>query len=241
MVYSDGRTADPVYMQEYQALKDSILSTTRKAGGGFAAYLLFTVSGTAALCALIGSAASNLYLLLLFRDVDLVTGEDKVALWEADYIENPLVRAFAKFIAAYSHALKPRLLVLVGLGAITAAINQFPESGVQVDLLHQSCLLGGFLTYKTPLILKIIDENTPKTFRGDEMSRPLIDKFDPELDLDQWGRPRKSVIGTSAEEPLTGPDEATGVEQEVDASAQPGVLQQTLDAIENRTERPKRR
>lgn len=53
--------------QEYQALKDRMLNVTRQAGGGLAAYLLFAVGGSAALCALIGSATSNLYLLWLFR------------------------------------------------------------------------------------------------------------------------------------------------------------------------------
>ncbi len=94
--------------QEYQQLKDSMLSLTRKAGGGLAAYLLYTVDGSAALCALIGSAASNLYLLWLFRrvtvqwlagaaglqpcvywlnrDVDQVTGNDRVAYWDADKV-----------------------------------------------------------------------------------------------------------------------------------------------------------
>lgn len=65
------------------------MSQQRNAGGGLAAYLLFTVDGAAALCALAGSAAANIYLLWLFRDVDSVTGNDRVALWEADKVRGP--------------------------------------------------------------------------------------------------------------------------------------------------------
>lgn len=32
--------------------------------------------------------------------------------------------------------------------------------------LAQTCLLGGFLTYKLPFLLKIIDENLPKVGQG---------------------------------------------------------------------------
>lgn len=52
-------------------------------------------------------------------------------------IEQPLVRNAAKLAAAYSHALRPRLLVLVGLASITGALNQLPDPQLHVDLLHQ--------------------------------------------------------------------------------------------------------
>ncbi len=76
--------------QEYKQLKERILTTARKAGAGLAAYLLLTVDGEAGLCALLGMAANNLYLSLLFRDVDAFTGETRVPMREAEQVRGPL-------------------------------------------------------------------------------------------------------------------------------------------------------
>jgi hypothetical protein len=71
-----------------------------------------------------------------------------------------LPRNAAKLVAAYRHALQPRLLVPCGLALAMATWNQV--SGAPLDVIHEGCLLGGFLTYKVPLILKIADDNVPK-------------------------------------------------------------------------------
>jgi hypothetical protein len=51
-----------------------------------AAYLLLTVDGGAALCALAGSAANNAYLLWLFNDVDKMGPDTRVAMREAERV-----------------------------------------------------------------------------------------------------------------------------------------------------------
>lgn len=41
-----------------------------------------------------------------------------------------------------------------------------PHQGPQLDLLHEGCLLGGFLSYKIALLVKLVDELTPKVRQG---------------------------------------------------------------------------
>ncbi|GIL63361.1 hypothetical protein Vafri_17430 [Volvox africanus] len=82
--YIPDRRPDEEYMKEYQGLKDQLQDNTRKCGAVVAAYLLVTVDGQAALCALLGSAASYGYLSWLFRDVDSYTGSTVVPMMEAD-------------------------------------------------------------------------------------------------------------------------------------------------------------
>ncbi len=75
-------------LQEYAQLKEYMISTARKAGGGLAAYLLLTVDGEAGLCALIGSAACYVYLQLLFRDVDAFTPDTRIPMFEAEKVSS---------------------------------------------------------------------------------------------------------------------------------------------------------
>jgi hypothetical protein len=79
-------TPRTLLLQEYEALKASLLGTTRKAGGGLAAYLLLAVDGSAALCALLGSAAASVYLLWLFRDVEAYNADSRVPMMEAEQV-----------------------------------------------------------------------------------------------------------------------------------------------------------
>lgn len=75
-------------------------------------------------------------------------------------IENPLLRRAAKVGAAYRAALRPRLLVLVGLAGLVAAYNAAaPEP---LPLVYEGCVLGGFLSYKVALLVKLADDLTPK-------------------------------------------------------------------------------
>jgi hypothetical protein len=53
-------------------------------------------------------------------------------LWQ---VENPTLRKAAKLAAAYSHALQPRLLVMVALAALVAGLNKVLDP--PLDLLHQ--------------------------------------------------------------------------------------------------------
>lgn len=78
-------------------------------------------------------------------------------------IDNALLRRLAKLGAAYRAALRPRLLVLVGVAALIAAYNKAaPEP---LPLVYEGCILGGFLSYKVALLVKLFDELSPKVGR----------------------------------------------------------------------------
>ncbi|GLC49332.1 hypothetical protein PLESTB_000207600 [Pleodorina starrii] len=178
--------------QEYQGLKDQLLDNTRKCGAVVAAYLLLTVDGQAALCALLGSAAGYAYLSLLYRDVDSYTGDTVVPMVEADQIENTLLRRAAKLGCAYRQALQPRLLVPVALAGLGAAYNRVAGPEASLDLVHQGCLLGGFLSYKLALLIKLVDDLTPKTYVDSTDTRPRLEPIEDELDM--FGRPKRRTL-----------------------------------------------
>ncbi|KAG2452284.1 hypothetical protein HYH02_003308 [Chlamydomonas schloesseri] len=179
-------------MKEYQGLKDQLMDNTRKCGAVVAAYLLVTADGPAAICALLGSAASYAYLALLYRDVDSYKGDTVVPLVEAEEIDNAALRNVAKLLAAWRQALNGRLLVPVGLAVAGAGYNALAGPEAQLDLLHQGCLLGGFLSYKLALLIKLVDELTPKTFVDTTDTRPRLEQVEDELDM--YGRPKRRVI-----------------------------------------------
>ncbi|KAF6255644.1 hypothetical protein COO60DRAFT_1534221 [Scenedesmus sp. NREL 46B-D3] len=150
------------YMQEYAALKQQLLDNTRKSGGAIGLYLLLTVNGAAALAAMVGAAASYAYLSWVCRDVDNVKPTDTVPIWEANKVENVLLRRAAKVKAAYQESLNPRLLVPAGLGLLVGIANKVAGGDNGLDLVYPGCLLLGFLSYKGALIVKLIDDLTPK-------------------------------------------------------------------------------
>ena len=138
-------------------------------------------------------AFSNLYLLWLYRDVDKVSGDDFVPMAEARKIEAPVARILAMWAASYYHALRPRLLVPISLAALMAAYNSAAETPLAG--MEETALLLGFLSHKVALLLKVIDEVSPKGF-ATEATRPRVDNMEEEeaLQLDKWGRPRKPQI-----------------------------------------------
>lgn len=75
-------------------------------------------------------------------------------------IENPLLRRGAKLVAAYRSALRPRLLVLIGLAALMGLYNR--AAAEPLPLVYEGCVLGGFLSYKLALLVKLFDDLTPK-------------------------------------------------------------------------------
>ncbi|KXZ47348.1 hypothetical protein GPECTOR_36g71 [Gonium pectorale] len=220
--YMSERRADEEYMKEYQGLKDQLMDNTRKSGAVVAAYLLLTVDGQAienafqthypliqaALCTLLGTAASYAYLSWLYRDVDSYTADTVVPMMEAEKvepgwcvgrreetcgrIENTLLRRLAKLGCAYRQALQPRLLVPVALAAGCAAYNRLVGPEASLDTLHQGCLLGGFLAYKLALVVKVADDLTPKTYADAAESRPRVEPIEDELDM--FGRPKRRTV-----------------------------------------------
>lgn len=173
-------------MQEYQELKSTLLKRTWRFGTLFAVYLLLTVSSKAAFAELVGAAAGYGYFLWLMSDVDKYNEETIVPMREAEKIEPAILRNVAKLGAAYKQALTPRLLVPVGLVAACAAWNStFPEN--TIGIIEQGCMIGGYLSFKTALILKVYDDLKPRALTQEEMlqnSRPeLVEVEDVELKI----------------------------------------------------------
>ena len=70
------------------------------------------------------------------------------------------LRNAATLLAAYKHALNPRLLVFVGLACLMGCYNSVAEE--PLSRLEEGCLLLGFLSYKVSLILKVAADLAPK-------------------------------------------------------------------------------
>lgn len=201
-------------MQEYAALKERLLRGARTAGGVVGLYLLFAVDGEAALCALVGAAAGYGYLLLLIRDVDAVTGETEVPLWQAEALEAPgPVVAAAKLAAAYRHALQPRLLVPVALAATLAGVAAV--AGGPVERLDAGCLLLGFLCYKGGLLGKLWEDLAPKAY-GSGRTRPRVEPIEDGLDV--YGRPKKRMAQPTDVLPENAKERAEALELVVEAA-----------------------
>jgi hypothetical protein len=163
-------------LEEYEDLKQLLLKRTWRFGTLFAAYLLFTVSTEAAFAELVGAAASYGYFLWLIRDAESLGPDSAVPLKAAEAMQPGSARNLAKIGAAYKQALTPRLLVPVGLIAAAAAWNQLLPD-YTLSLVDQGCMLGGFLSYKIALILKIYDDLKPRALTEEEMlraSRPQL-------------------------------------------------------------------
>lgn len=171
------------YAMQYQELKDEMLGRTQRFGAFLAAYLLLTVSGPAALAALIGSSASYAYLILLQQQIDAVLPTDSVPIWDAEDNVEGFARPFAIGAAAYRAALRPRLLVPVGLAAGVWACN---FSGLHtVTQTEEGCLVLGFLSFKAALLLNVWYVLKPR-YDSDALKRPkrpVQDNFGEQPDI----------------------------------------------------------
>lgn len=98
-------------MQEYLELKRFLLSRTQRFGLFISVYLLLVSSLEDALCCVLGTGASYLYVVLLCRYVDGLSSEADVPMIQADRIQQPWVRRLARLGAGLRQQAKPRLLV----------------------------------------------------------------------------------------------------------------------------------
>lgn len=157
------------YAAQYEQLKKEMLGRTQRFAGLLSAYLFLTVSSEAALCTLLGSAASYAYLILMQRQVDAVSSTDEVPIWNAEDNVQGIARPFAIGLAAYGAAFRPRQLILISLAA---GMWGCTASGLHdVTRLEQGCLLLGFLSFKAPLLLCVWDSVKPK-FDPEAAKRP---------------------------------------------------------------------
>ncbi|BDA44045.1 hypothetical protein COCOBI_05-2290 [Coccomyxa sp. Obi] len=147
-------------LEEYAELKDLLLKRTQRAGAFLAGYLFLTVSGTAALSTLVGTAGSYAYMRWLIHDMDGLSEDMVVPFRNARAQPAGPVQTLALGFAAYRQALKPRLLVAVVLAAAVAAFNTLSET--PMGRVEQASLLAGFLSYKAALFLNLWDSVKPK-------------------------------------------------------------------------------
>jgi hypothetical protein len=189
-------------MAAYADLKTRLSRRARKAGAGLAAYLFLTVSGTAAACALAGTAAGAAYLALLYRDADALTPETAVPLMAAQAEPPGWVRRVKILGAAYWHALaNPRLGVLLALGA-SVRLGTVASGRTDPPLIEAGCLLLGFLSYKVALLLELWDELKPKVDpeAGLRPARPAIPDLPPVAGWDEEPAPADGVGDAGAGE-----------------------------------------
>ena len=173
-------------LKEYEDLKALLLNRTWRFGTIFSAYLLLAVSGESAFAELVGTAASYGYLLLLYKDVDALNENTPVPLRAVEQTYRPgMMQNIAKIGAAYRQSLTPRLFIPFGLVAACAAWNAALPEEYHLNIVEQGCMLGGFLSYKVALILKVYDDLKPRALTEEEMlqnSRPQLPEME-DVDL----------------------------------------------------------
>lgn len=191
-------------MKEYSDLQEWLLFRTWRFGLLFSGYLLIAASGEAAFCELIGTAAGYGYFKWLIADVSRLQPGDRIPMVEAGQVEPKLARWAAKLLAAYRTALQPRLLVLPALLAAAAAYNAVAGPEGQLGLVEQGCLVGGFLSWKVALVLKIYEDLKPRPLTQEEILRQqrpmLVEVEDVKLDLREIAR-KKGNEAAAAQQP----------------------------------------
>ncbi|PRW33204.1 hypothetical protein C2E21_7817 [Chlorella sorokiniana] len=211
-------------MKEYTDLQEWLLFRTWRFGLLFAGYLLLAASGEAAFCELIGTAVGYGYFKWLIADVDRYQPGDVIPVREADAIQQPFLRGAAKVAAAYRQALQPRLLVLPGLLAAAAAWNAaYPEDAL--GLVEQGCLVGGFLSWKIALVLKIYEDLKPKPLTQEEIfrqARPMLVEVEdaPAVDIREISRRKAAEAAAAAA--AAEQQAAAGQQQAPPSPQQPG-------------------
>lgn len=161
-----------VGMDEYAALKAMLLRRTWKFGALFSVYLFLVLPSTnASVMELVGCAASYAYLTLLMRHIDGYTEDSETPMFEAERVEDAVLRGLNKTRVGLGYSLNGRLLIPVGLVAGCAAYNWVAGSGGGLSLVEEGCMIGGFLGYKVALITKIYDDLKPKVLTSEELMR----------------------------------------------------------------------
>lgn len=181
-------------MKEYEELKKLLLKRTWRFGTLFAGYLLLTVSTEAAFAELVGAAASYGYLLWLMKYIDEIGPNSSIPPRDIESIQPSVLRWITKLGYAYRSSLNPRLLVPITLVLLTGLWNQKFADDYHLGIVEQGCLIGGFLSYKIALILKLYDDLKPRALTEEEMlqaSRPQLVQID-DVDFDLGKRRNKS-------------------------------------------------
>jgi len=160
-----------VGLDEYEALKAMLLRRTWKFGALFSVYLFLVLPSTnASVMELVGCAASYAYLSLLMRHVDAYTEDSETPMFEAERVDDTVLRTLNKVVVGLGYSLNARLLIPVGLVAGCALYNAVAGEG-GLSLVEEGCMIGGFLGYKVALVTKVYDDLKPKVLTSEELMR----------------------------------------------------------------------
>ena len=160
-----------VGLDEYEALKAMLLRRTWKFGALFSVYLFLVLPSTnASVMELVGCAASYAYLSLLMRHVDAYTEDSETPMFEAERVDDTVLRTLNKIVVGLGYSLNARLLIPVGLVAGCALYNGVAGEG-GLSLVEEGCMVGGFLGYKVALVTKVYDDLKPKVLTSEELMR----------------------------------------------------------------------
>ncbi|KAK9848561.1 hypothetical protein WJX84_009277 [Apatococcus fuscideae] len=150
--------------------------------GAVAAYIALTGTAQASLCCLGGLGAGLVYFELLKGQVESLKPGQRSPVLAAQEISVPPLKALALTLAAYSYAIRPRLVIPAALAAGVAAWNSNglgPKLGWGDDL----ALIIGFLSFKAPLLLQLWDDNKPRVKSVEELRAARRPVFEP-LEVD---------------------------------------------------------
>merc|ERR1712217_177897 len=145
--------------QEYLLLKVQLLQQTKNFGFAIALYSFIISSPTSALCVLIGLTISLSYLTHLYNEIDSIKKTDSTNMLNAIELKDPVKRRLSKFFLAYSHSINHRILLIILIFVICYMYNRLiPDSNYRIGFLEEVSILGGFFSFKFPLI-KILGES----------------------------------------------------------------------------------
>merc|ERR1712113_349191 len=146
-------------MQEYLLFKAQLLQQTKNFGFTTALYSFIIASPMLALCVLFGLTISLSYLIHLYNEIDSIEKTDSTKMLNAIELKDPVKRRLSKFSIAYSHSINQRMLLLILIFVICYLYNRLiPDSNYRIGFLEEVSILGGFFSFKFPLI-KILGES----------------------------------------------------------------------------------
>ncbi|GAB5371366.1 hypothetical protein AAMO2058_001573500 [Amorphochlora amoebiformis] len=135
--------------KSYEALKKKLIQDTSYVAIAIVVY--FAINGVSyidILTSVLGGASSILYLLLLIRDIDRISPDDPTPMLDLKDYEGPLKWPL-KISTAYSYAIRPRILVPVGLAVLLTALDRM---GLDIPLSARGTAVGAFLAFNGALI-----------------------------------------------------------------------------------------
>merc|ERR1719356_274040 len=156
---SNSSVMQPCSMQEYFLFKVQLLQQTKNFGFAIAAYSFIDASPTSALCVLIGLTISLSYLTHLYNEIDSIKKTDSTKMLNVIELKDPEKRHISKIFIGYSHSINQRILLPILIFVICYMYNRLiPNSNYRIGFLEEVSILGGFFSFKFPLI-KILSES----------------------------------------------------------------------------------